>query len=65
VKFRSKRGKTEPLFKELEFANDPLERLAERSTLPATASDAFAVAAESTDLLKRAAAFRKMNIEGK
>lgn len=48
---------------ELELALDALEHLAESSTLPDRAWEAFAVAAESMDLSQRAAACRKMKVE--
>lgn len=48
---------------ELELALDALEHLAESSTLPATVWEAFAVAADSMDLVERAAAYRRMKSE--
>ena len=48
---------------ELELALDALEDSAESSTLPATVWEAFAVAADSMDLVERAAACRKMKLE--
>ncbi len=48
---------------ELELALDALEHLAESSTLPATVWEAFAAAADSMNLVERAAACRKMRLE--
>lgn len=52
-------------YNELELALDALQHLAESSSLPPSAWEAFAVAAESMDLTERAARCRSMKKYGR